>query len=238
MIKKEKPSNLFIEMQNIFKEYKKKVVLNNINLKIENNDRIGIIGANGSGKTTLVEIIAGIRKSTKGTLLKKDNLVIGIQFQDSKYPVGISILDMISFYLETFNIKYSSEQLEELLKTYQLFDIRKKQITTLSGGQQQRLNILLALIHKPQLIILDEISTGLDIEVKEDIFNFLNKNIIDKDIALLLISHGMNEIERFCNKIIFLHEGVIKEQVTVKEAINEYGSVDQYTRIKLKHYKE
>lgn len=236
---KETNSNLLlVDIKNLSKKYRQKWALQDINLQIYCGERIGLIGANGSGKSTISEIIAGIRKPTAGVVWKKSELVIGIQFQDSKYPMGITILDMIQYYLETFNIKYHYDDLENLLKTYQLDDIKKKQINSLSGGQQQRLNILLAVIHKPQLIILDEVSTGLDIEVREDIFEFLEENIVKKNVTMILVTHIMSEVEKFCEKIIFLHNGLIKEQITVKEVIEQYGTVAEYTKVKFKFYKE
>ncbi|BDT04824.1 ATP-binding cassette domain-containing protein [Spiroplasma ixodetis] len=104
----------------------------------------------------------------------------------------------------------------------------RKNIMFLSGGQQQRLNILLSVIHKPDLVILDEVSTGLDIEVKEEIFDFLQKNIVEKNVAMILVTHNMSEIEHFCTRIIYMHDGDIIEKRTVKEVVKEYGSVHNY----------
>ncbi|AGM26408.1 ABC transporter ATP-binding protein [Spiroplasma syrphidicola EA-1] len=231
-------SEMILDIKNVSKKYKDKYALKDINLQINAGERVGLIGANGSGKSTLSEIIAGIRKPTSGEVIKKDDLIIGIQFQDSKYPAGISSLDMIKYYCDTFDIKYSKEEIMGLLKTYQLDSFAKKNISGLSGGQQQRLNILLSVIHRPDLVILDEVSTGLDIEVKETIFEFLEANIVKKNRAMLLVSHNMEEIQRFCERIVYLHDGEIKDETTVKKVIAEYGSVFNYTKAKFDYYKK
>ncbi|WP_215826469.1 ATP-binding cassette domain-containing protein [Spiroplasma endosymbiont of 'Nebria riversi'] len=237
---KETNSNLLlVDIKNLSKKYRQKWALQDINLQIYCGERIGLIGANDGDKSIISEIIVGIRKTKAGVVWKKSELlVIGIQFQDSKYPMGITILDMIQYYLETFSIKYHYDDLENLLKTYQLDGIKKKQINSLSAGQQQILNILLAVIHKPQLIILDEVSTGLDIEVREDIFEFLEEDIVKRNVTMILLTHIMSEIEKFCEKIIFLHNVLIKEQITVKEVIEQYGTIAEYTKVKFKFYKE
>lgn len=218
-----------VELKDITKTYKNKNALKNINFAINAGDRVGIIGANGSGKSTMSEIIGGIRKPTKGEVIKQENLVMGIQFQDSNYPVGISVIDMIKYYLHTFSIEMKDSQLKQLLKTYQIQGFQNKFIQALSGGQQQRLNILLSVIHDPDLVILDEVSTGLDIEVRSEIFDFLKQNIVEKGKAMILVSHTMSEIEEFCEKFIYIHNGVILETGLVKDLVKKYGSVHNYT---------
>lgn len=225
-IDKNKP---LVEIKGVSKVYKNKPALKDINLTINPGDRIGIIGSNGSGKSTLSEIIGGIRKPTTGTVKKQEDLVMGLQFQESNYPVGISVIDMIKYYLHTFSIEMKESELKQLLKTYQISGFEKKFIQSLSGGQQQRLNILLSVIHDPDLVILDEVSTGLDIEVRSQIFDFLRENIVDKGKAMILVTHMMAEVEEFCEKFVYMHNGAIVETGLVKDIVKKYGSVHNYT---------
>lgn len=217
-----------IELKNVSKRYGHQLALDNVNLTINAGDRIGIIGANGSGKSTMSEIIGNIRKPTQGEVIKQKGLVIGLQFQESKYPIGISVMDMIKYYLKTFNIPITKKELQKLLDTYQISGFENKFIEGLSGGQQQRLNILLSMIHNPDLVILDEVSTGLDIEVRSEIFQFLKANIIDKNKAMILVTHTMSEIEDFCQKFIYVHNGKIVESGLVADLVKKYGSVHNY----------
>ncbi|KAF0851452.1 ABC transporter ATP-binding protein/permease [Spiroplasma poulsonii] len=222
-------SKPLVEVIDITKKYKNKVALNKVNLVINPGDRIGVIGANGSGKSTLSEIIGGIRQATAGKVVRQENLTIGLQFQESKYPIGISVMDMIKYYLNTFNIPMTDSQLRELLRTYQLIGMENKFVEGLSGGQQQRLNILLSVIHDPDLVILDEISTGLDIEVRSEIFYFLRENIVEKGKAMFLVTHMISEVEEFCEKYIYVHNCEIKEAGMVKDIVKKYGSVHNFT---------
>lgn len=97
---------------------------------------------------------------------------------------------------------------------------------------------MLSVIHKPGLVFLGEVSTGLDIEVREEIFEFLEENIVNKNVTIVLFSHNMSEIERFCTCIIYMRDGDILEICTVKDVVKEYGSVHNYTFRKFKKYKK
>ncbi|ARU91195.1 ABC transporter ATP-binding protein [Spiroplasma clarkii] len=222
-------NDVLISLKDVNKIYGKKTVLSDINLDIKKGDRIGIIGPNGGGKSTLTEIIAGIRKPTNGSVVKQNNLIYGIQFQESKYPLGITVIDMIKYYLDTFSVAMTEGELLELMRIYQIVGFKNKYIQSLSGGQQQRVNILLALIHSPDLVIFDEVSTGLDIEVRNQIIEFIKEKVVDTDKSLILVTHTMSEIEQLCNKFIYIHNGTIREAGTVESIVKEYGSVHKYT---------
>lgn len=221
---------IILEAKAISKKYQQKYVLKDVSLAIHQHEKIGLIGANGSGKTTLSEILAGVRKASNGEVIYQPNLTIGMQFQNSQYPPGLTLMDMIKYYCKAFQLPLTRDEIKQLIITYQLTEVAKKKIVKLSGGQQQRVNILLSVIHQPQLVILDEVSTGLYIAVKETIFQFLEQNIIINQRAMLLVSHNMEEIERFCDRIIYLSAGKIKSDVAIANVLQEYGSVLNYTK--------
>ncbi|AOG60783.1 ABC transporter ATP-binding protein [Spiroplasma helicoides] len=230
-------NKILVSLKDVTKKYKNKVALKNINLEINYGDRIGVIGANGGGKSTLSEIIGNIRKPTSGEVYRQENMVIGLQFQDSKYPVGITVFDMIKYYLETFNIAMTESELTKIMRTYQIESFKDKFLANLSGGQQQRVNILLSLIHNPDLVILDEISTGLDIEVRSEIFDYIKENVVNKGKSLLLVTHMMSEIEELCDKYIYIHNGEIRDFGMVSDIVKKHGSVHNYTWNKFKEEK-
>ncbi|WP_425379726.1 ABC transporter ATP-binding protein [Spiroplasma endosymbiont of Stenodema calcarata] len=223
-------AEVILEVKMVSKKYHQKYVLKNVNFMIHQHEKIGLIGANGSGKSTLSEIIAGVRKTSSGEIIYHQELTIGIQFQQSQYPPGLTPSDMIKYYCDTFKLNLTPTEIKALVETYQLTEVMKKNIAKLSGGQQQRLNILLSVIHQPQLVILDEVSTGLDIAVKEAIFQFLKQNIITNQRAMVLVSHNMEEIERFCDRIIYLAAGEIKADLPVAKVVKQYGSLFNYTK--------
>lgn len=227
-----------VEIINVSKSYNKNIVIKDISLNIAVGSRIGIVGPNGTGKTTLCEMISQLREPTSGTIDIKSELKIGMQLQDSKYPRGLSGWQMMQFYLRTYRLNKSIQDIKKLLYYLDVENFINKPITTLSGGQQQKINILLALIVEPQLLILDELSTGLDLEVRERIYELLEKEIFIKpDLSVLIVSHNMQEIERFCQEVIFMFEGTIISINSVKTIVKEYGSVENYVKTKFKEYK-
>ena len=115
--------------------------------------------------------MVGLNKPTKGDIkfnyeYKSSHLEkIGIQFQDSSYPAGLSVKNIIDFVVEVFNVKSDKDEINSLIKIFGISEFYKKRATSLSGGQLQRLNALLAIIQKPKVLFLDELSTGLDISI-------------------------------------------------------------------------
>lgn len=235
-----KKDNLMVSVKNINKSYKDKHVLHDINLDIKKGERVSIIGGNGSGKSTLVEIISKNRKANSGEVKYSKNSIVGIQFQESVYPDGITVNSLINFYFNRYKIEMDQKAIEKLLDQFRLLEFRKKQVKQMSGGQQQRLNILLALIHKPNILILDELSTGLDIKVRSEVTkiikDYLHKS---KDVTLILVTHSMHEAETLTDRIVVLDWGKITHDLPVKEIVKKHGSVDKFaTKLFEQMYKE
>lgn len=227
-----------VKITNVTKKYKNNLVIKNLNLTIPNHARIGIVGPNGSGKTTLCEMIAQLRLPTSGTITLKENLKIGMQLQEAKYPRGITGWDLVDYYLKTYNSNISVANIQKLLYFLDAENIIEKPISNLSGGQQQKINILLALIIQPDLLILDELATGLDLEARERIYQLLNQEVLNKkDLSMLIVSHNMNEIEQFCQQLIFMLNGEIIGTYEIKDIIKKYHNVETFVKEKFKAYK-
>ncbi|MGZ9414015.1 ABC transporter ATP-binding protein [Mycoplasma sp. 5370] len=219
-----------ISLKNINKFYGHKKVLENFNFDIYQGERIALLGGNGSGKSTTVEIIARIKKPTSGEVWWDENLKLGIQFQESKYPHGITVKMLIDFYLDSYGREQvSPEYVEDLKKKFRLKELENKQIYTLSGGQQQRVNILLSLVHKPNFLILDELSTGLDIKIRREIrqyvMDYLAANV---NCSLILITHNTSEALKMCNKIVILNKGKIFVNETIDNLLRTKGNIDTF----------
>ncbi len=220
--------NLIIELNDIEKSFGKNVVLKNLNLKINEGDRIAILGENGSGKSTLINLMLGFLKVDNGKITyhkhnNKDNFIknVGVQFQSESFPDNYKIGEIIDISFDFhYNVKFwkfrkwkkkiRNPEKEKLVKLFNLENKLDYKIKNLSGGEKQRLNILVSIISKPDVLILDEVSTGLDIKAQSELLNYINNFVKENNITLIIISHLIHEIEVLSNKIVILNNGKIE----------------------------
>ncbi|WP_127942909.1 ABC transporter ATP-binding protein [Mycoplasma sp. ATU-Cv-703] len=227
-------NKVVIEVQNITKIYKQKIANDDISFVVRKGERVGVIGQNGAGKTTLVEQIVGITKPSKGKIIyhfpykRTPQEKMGIQFQDSSYPEGLTVKDVINFQLDIYGSTISRRELLNMLHIFQVDEFYHKKAKGLSGGQLQKINVLLAVIHNPEVVVLDEISTGLDISAREEILNYVEKYLVEKKMTTFLISHNMSEIERLCRRVILLDDGKIHYDGPLSDILKQHGSLGAY----------
>lgn len=225
-----------IEVIDVVKKFGHKVANDHISFDIYEGERVGLIGANGAGKTTLVEQLIGVSKPTSGKIkynFKYDitpQEQMGMQFQDSSYPEGLTVKDVIDFSLDIYGASIDKKELDYLLQVFQVKDFYKAKAKGLSGGQQQKLNVLLAVAHNPKIVILDEISTGLDISAREEIVGYVDKITRDKKMTTILISHHMSEIEQLCDRVIILSNGKVYAEETIANIKKKHGSLGEFMK--------
>lgn len=225
---------IVLQVDGISKSFGKKRVLDNLSLMIKEGDRIAITGPNGSGKTTLINILVGLLNQDEGVVIKpsfKTNEEFlkntGIQFQSESFPKGFKVEEIIDL-IAGINFdkkKYDSyrkwwnnvlkPKKKELIEIFGLVKLKKAKVTKLSGGEKQRLNILLALLNDPKIIILDEISTGLDIESQERLLQYIKEYQEKYNATLIIVSHNINEIRELSNTISILDNGRIINTVDI-----------------------
>lgn len=234
-VSKKKSKKVILEVKDIKKNYGKLKVLKGISFELMEGERVALIGANGAGKSTLTEIISQVKEQssgeikysfgeTKGEISKN----IGIQFQESTYPQFYKSIDIIDFFLGASKAKIPQEELDKMMKIFHLEDIKDKDAEGLSGGQKQRLNILLAIIHNPRLLLLDEVSTGLDIEAREDIKNYIKAYLNETKATLLLVSHNPDEIAFLTDRILVIKDGLLYQDILMKNIMKKFKTFDEY----------
>lgn len=227
-----------IEISNLKKSYGKKEVLKGVSLEIEKGDFAALVGKNGSGKTTLIDIVTKLKKYDSGNVNygfneKSIYTEIGVQTQEAQFDQRLTTKDMCNLWKGIYNI--DEKRINELLEVLHI-DYNNQPIESLSGGQKQKLNILLALINNPKVLILDELTTGLDAISRNEIRDYLKKIHKEDNITIFMVSHYMDEIEELCNKVFILKDGVICEQGNPIELAekNNCKNLEQYIRVALK----
>lgn len=227
----DKNSPYTLKLKNVKKSFVFKQILKGVTFEIKKGERVALVGKNGAGKSTLINVISQQLKISEGEILygyasnRLESLeLIGIQFQSLNYPEGFVVKDVIHFFNVSVekNIRMSKIELSKMISMFGIEKFLDQKIDRLSGGQQQRINILLAMIKKPKLLILDEISNGLDVEsseqIKKYILNYLDNN---PETSLLLISHSDEEVREIAERVVVLENGIITEKFLAKELTKE-----------------
>jgi zinc transport system ATP-binding protein len=197
-------SNTIINIENVTAKYRQTIALENVSLKVLDDDYLGIIGPNGGGKTTLMKIILGMIKPDNGCITfyrngeKIDKINIGYLPQytdiDKKFPISVYDVILSGLKKKIFG-KYTKEQLEQVHKTItdmELGELQNNHIGALSGGQLQRVLLARAIVSKPEVLILDEPNTYIDKRFQEQMYEMLNE--INKNCAIIIVSHDIAEI--------------------------------------------
>ena len=218
-----------VSVQNLCKSYGEKQVLNNLNLSVKHGTVFGLLGANGAGKSATIECILGTKKADSGTvtLLGQDPKKsrrslfqkIGVQFQEGDYQQEIKVQELCE---ETACLYRNPADWQALCAQFGIGDKLKNPVKSLSGGERQRLFIVLALIPDPELVFLDELTTGLDAKARRGVWKTLEK-LKDQGLTIFLTSHFMDEVEALCDEICILKKGRPVFYGTVEQAKQQCG---------------
>lgn len=205
-----------IEVKNICKKYKKHTVLDNVSLEIHSGDCIGIIGANGSGKTTLVSIISGINSADSGEILSDGTVISGakrktlghISYVPQENPLieELSAFDNLRLWYKGSKKELKKELTSGSISSLDIDSYKHKTVAKLSGGMKKRLNIAIALLDHPKLLIMDEPSAALDLAGKYQIREYMKEFTRTNNGSILVVSHDLTELA-VCNRLYCLKNG-------------------------------
>ena len=215
-----------IALRNIEKSYGKKEVLKGISMEIKKEEFVALIGKNGAGKTTLIDIICKLKKQDKGEVqypFNEKNIYehLGVQTQNSEFDERFKVKEIYQLWKDIYGKKCGDST--ELIDFLGLTEIMNQKIKTLSGGQKQKLSILIGLMHNPEFLILDELTTGLDAFSRAEVQKYLKKLSTEKNKTILMVSHYMEEVEALCDKVFVLKDGQIFDSGSPDELKNKYN---------------
>jgi ABC-2 type transport system ATP-binding protein len=206
--------NYVIEVTDLVKSYKGVQAVDDVSFSIEKGHCFGLLGPNGAGKTTTIEIMEGIIKATSGQVLYSGKVIgedisqqIGIQFQSTALQDFLTVQETLNLFTSFYDHTIPHKQLIELCD---LKDFLDRDNRLLSGGQRQRLLLALALINDPEIIFLDEPTTGLDPQARRNFWQLI-KNIKARNKTVILTTHYMDEAQQLCDDVIIMDSGKIIE---------------------------
>ena len=214
-----------IKVEGLSKFYDGRLAVSNLNISVKRGEVFGLLGANGAGKSTTIECILGTKIADNGKVSilgmnpaadrKKLFQRVGVQFQETNYQDKITVAELCE---ETQSLYKSYTDYKELLGKFKLKDKAKRLVNELSGGQKQRLFIVLALIPNPEVVFLDELTTGLDAKARRDVWKYLDL-LKHSGVTIFLTSHFMDEVEVLCDHIEILKNGKMIFYGTTQEAV-------------------
>ena len=222
-----------IEVRNVCKSFKDVDAVLNVNLRVESGEALALLGPNGAGKTTLVEMIEGVQIPDSGeikilekTWAKDEHFLrkeIGLALQETRFQDRLTVEETLGLFAGFYGL--NQVRTREVLEIIQLESKRDTWVVQLSGGQRQRLALGIAILPRPQILILDEPTTGLDPNARRDLWKIL-EDFKSTGTTLILTTHYMEEAEFLCERIVMMDQGEILADGTLAQLLDKFGEGD------------
>lgn len=221
-----------LHVQDLVKHYGSIKALNGVSFEINPGEVFGLLGPNGAGKTSLISIVVTLENATSGRLsvFGQD---VALAPRSVKAKIGwvpqevinhgyFTIAEILSFHAGYYGVAKPGAKIEELLHALDLYDHRNKKVRQLSGGMKRRLMIAKALVHEPELLLLDEPTAGVDVELRLKLWQFVRDQRA-KGMSILLTTHYLEEAERLCDRVAIIHKGELKAIDATKDLISRWS---------------
>jgi ABC-2 type transport system ATP-binding protein len=214
-----------LKLENLCKHYGSKPVLQNLSLSLQPGEIYGLLGPNGAGKTTTINIICGLLKADSGWVTIGDRPAgeatkawVGVMPQSNLLYGSLTCSDNLFFFGRLYGLSRQDckRRVDVCLESVNLLDKKHTPVERLSGGMQRRLSMAAAILHRPKLVILDEPTTGLDIEARQELWQLI-RQFKSMGVTVLLTSHLLDEVERLCQRIGILRQGQLLAEGTLEE---------------------
>lgn len=212
-----------LQVQNLSKSYGSVMAVSGLSLSVARGEVFGLLGPNGAGKSTSIECMLGVKKASAGTVeilginpsegRKTLFERVGVQFQETGYQDKIRVEEVCRM---TAALYRKPADWQRLLAVFDIQGLEKQEVSQLSGGERQRLSVLLALIPNPELVFLDELTTGLDTRARREVWQYL-KELKKGGLTIVLTSHFMDEVEVLCDRALILKKGEPQICGTIEE---------------------
>ncbi|MBC6415963.1 MAG: ABC transporter ATP-binding protein [Bdellovibrionales bacterium] len=240
-----------LEVKNLVKTYGSLRAVDKVSFDIEKGEIFGLLGPNGAGKTTLISSIITLEKFQEGDIFvcgksvqRNASLIksfIGFMPQDIIVHGYFTVKEIVKFYSGFCGVWPNLDRIDYLLKKFDLWDKKDKKVRYLSGGMKRRLLIVKALVHSPKLLLLDEPTAGVDIQLRNSIWEFIKD--IKKECSILFTTHYLEEAENLCDRVAFINKGKIQQMGPTLDLISQLTTrrvLIKYTKnieIKNQYYK-
>jgi ABC-2 type transport system ATP-binding protein len=236
-----------IVYKNVLKSFGSLKAVDNISLNIPEGEFFGLLGPNGAGKSTMINMLAGLAKPTQGTISVM-GFDVQTQYQAARHSVGIvpqelvfdpffNVREMLRFQAGYFGKgKENDRWVDEIIERLDLSDKASTNMRKLSGGMKRRALIAQALVHRPPVIVLDEPTAGVDVELRQKLWAFI-KDLNRQGHTIVLTTHYLEEAETLCNSVAMLRAGKIVASDTTKNLLKKFSTKNLKLRLNLNNKK-
>lgn len=221
-----------IQVKNLTKSFSGRKVINDLSFEVNKGEVFALLGHNGAGKSTTIDLILGLKCPDEGnaTILgmdaakhrKKVFEKVGVQLQHTEYQNMMTVEEACIEYASLYK---KPSDYKKLLHSFGLSDLKKSYINKLSGGEKQKLSVVLALIGNPEIVFLDELTTGLDVAARREVWRTL-KHLKEKGLTIFLTTHYMEEAQALCDHVCIIKSGEMVIEGTIAEIVNASGKTD------------
>ena len=221
-----------IQVNNLTKSFSGRKVINDLSFEVYKGEVFALLGHNGAGKSTTIDLILGLKSPDEGnaTILGMDAVKhrkkifekVGVQLQHTEYQNMMTVEEACMEYASLYK---KPSDYKALLHSFGLSDLKKSYINKLSGGEKQKLSVVLALIGNPEIVFLDELTTGLDVAARREVWRTL-KHLKEKGLTIFLTTHYMEEAEALCDRVCLIKSGEKVIEGTIAEIVNASGKTD------------
>lgn len=219
----------YICVRNVTKSFENRTVVDNLSFDVKKGEVFGLLGHNGAGKSTTIDLILGLKEPDTGSAMilnmnaaknrKEVFERVGVQLQHTQYQTSITVEEAC---IEYSSLYQDPADYYELLNKFSLDSLKKSLVSKLSGGERQKLSVVLALIGKPDIVFLDELTTGLDVVARHEVWKTLQQ-LKEQGLTIFLTTHYMEEAEALCDRLCIIKSGKKVAEGATDEVIAASG---------------
>ena len=222
-----------LKIENLVKTYGSFRAVNQVSFEVQSGEIFGLLGPNGAGKTSIISTIITLEKPTEGSISiegmdilqqeRATKAITGVVPQEVVIHGYFNVEEILRFHSGYYGLMNNKKRIHELMKQLDLWVHRYKKVRQLSGGMKRRLMIAKALVHSPRLLLLDEPTAGVDVELRHSIWEQVRK-LKKTGVAILFTTHYLEEAEQLCDRVAIIHKGQIKKQGNTQELVQKLTS--------------